>query len=126
MTNTINQNMAEAKVRNNNFELTKLQPYNLTEDILRKIEFHTIKYKTIIEIINQKGKTNIEKLEEWYQVEIKYNWLIDMKLYWGFLINPDPEMKNKTKEEKVDLLSKATLEMIESDYHWKYTRILNI
>jgi len=123
MKKTIEQNMQEARIKNNNeYYLPKLQKQEIDLKWLKNIKFQTIKYKNIVEIIAQEWKTNAEKLEEWDKIERIYNWLTDIKFdawIWMYL---DPETKNRCLEENVEIFCEATLEMMKATYLWKFRK----
>jgi len=68
-------------------------------------------HKTLKEIMSQKWKSDVEKLQEWFENEKLYRWLVDMKLDgWLWLQN-----KNKTWE---------TQEKLKKEYAWSILGML--
>ena len=78
---TIKPNIAEIKRTNNDYNLRKLQRQNIKKSDLGNIQFHTIKYKNIIEILIQKNQTNEQKVEELLDIDVTYNWLDAINIF---------------------------------------------
>jgi len=80
------------------------------------------KYKTLKEILNQKWKSNTEKLQEWFENEKLYRWLVDMKLdTWLWLEN-----QNKTWKSIKELKEEYAWELLsisQAKEDWKHTKI---
>ena len=80
------------------------------------------KHKTAIEIMSQKWKSNMEKLQEWFENEKKYNWLIDVKLdAWLWFKNEN--LSWKTLEEIQEEYALELLEMAVAKEEWRYEEI---
>jgi len=71
------------------------------------------KYKTVKEIISQKWKNNIEKLQECVEYEKKHKWLVNIKLDgWLWLQNKD--LSWKTIKDIKEIYAWELLEMIKA------------
>ncbi len=78
--------------------------------------------KKILEILNQKWKSNTKKLQELFEYEKEHNWLVDIKLdAWLWLNNKNTSWK--TIEQIKEEYAWELLEMSLAKELWKYEEI---